>query len=101
VLDGLAAGQASLGVDLGAAIAPVEPVLAKAVAEPAAVPERLPAPMSFWVGLASCAVALAIFYAYFSFARLEIFKMLLGSFFPLANIDSSPLPTITGTLNFV
>jgi len=34
VLDGLAAGQASLGVDLGAAIAPVEPVLAKAVVEP-------------------------------------------------------------------
>jgi small subunit ribosomal protein S2 len=33
VLDGLAAGQASLGVDLGAAIAPVEPVLAKAVVE--------------------------------------------------------------------
>jgi len=37
VLDGLAAGQASLGVDLGAAIAPVEPVLATvAAAEPAA-----------------------------------------------------------------
>jgi small subunit ribosomal protein S2 len=36
VLDGLAAGQASLGVDLGAAIAPVEPVLATvAAAEPA------------------------------------------------------------------
>ena len=34
VLDGLAAGQASLGVDLGAAIAPVEPVLAKAIVEP-------------------------------------------------------------------
>ena len=37
VLDGLAAGQASLGVDLGAAIAPVEPVLAKAVVEPVEV----------------------------------------------------------------
>jgi len=36
VLDGLAAGQASLGVDLGAAIAPVEPVLATVAAEPAA-----------------------------------------------------------------
>ena len=70
---------------------PAEPVkavatepAAKAVAEPAAVPQRVPPPMSFWVALASCAVALAIFYAYFSFARLEIFKMLLGSFFPLA-----------------
>ncbi len=46
--------------------------------------ERVPAPMAFWVSLVSCALALFIFYAYFSFARLEIFKMLLGSFFPLA-----------------
>ena len=37
VLDGLAAGQASLGVDLGAAIAPVEPVLTMAAAD--SVPE--------------------------------------------------------------
>ena len=33
VLDGLAAGQASMGVDLGASEAPVEPVLAKVEAE--------------------------------------------------------------------
>ena len=58
---------------------------------PAAVPapvattaERLPVPTTYWIALASCAVALGLFYAYFSFARLEIFKMLLGSFFPLA-----------------
>ncbi len=53
-------------------------------AEPAVSSERVPAPASFWVALASCAVALVLFYAFFSFARLEIFKMLLGSFFPLA-----------------
>jgi len=63
--------------------APVAAVPA-APAEPVVAQERLPAPVSFWVALASAAVALAIFYAYFSFARLEIFKMLLGSFFPLA-----------------
>jgi TRAP-type mannitol/chloroaromatic compound transport system permease large subunit len=63
--------------------APVAAVPA-APAEPVAAQERLPAPATFWVALASAAVALAIFYAYFSFARLEIFKMLLGSFFPLA-----------------
>ena len=63
--------------------APVAAVPA-APAEPVVAQERLPAPASFWVALASAAVALAIFYAYFSFARLEIFKMLLGSFFPLA-----------------
>jgi len=65
------------------------PVVAEAAAE-----ERLPAPASFWIGLASCAVALAIFYAYFSFARLEIFKMLLGSFFPLAVMIMAVLGTI-------
>ena len=61
---------------------------------PAAEAERVPAPASFWIGLASCAVALAIFYAYFSFARLEIFKMLLGSFFPLALMILAVLGTI-------
>ncbi|MDO8449763.1 MAG: TRAP transporter large permease subunit [Rhodoferax sp.] len=59
---------------------PSAPVAAEAVTSS----ERVPAPASFWVALASCAVALALFYAFFSFARLEIFKMLLGSFFPLA-----------------
>jgi len=54
----------------------------------------VPAPMSFWIGLASCAVALGLFYAYFSFARLEIFKMLLGSFFPLALMILAVLGTI-------
>jgi TRAP-type mannitol/chloroaromatic compound transport system permease large subunit len=71
------------------------PAVASAVAEaPVADAERQPAPTSFWVGLASCAVALALFYAYFSFARLEIFKMLLGSFFPLALMILAVLGTI-------
>lgn len=64
---------------------PSEPVAtAEADAVPPVAQERLAAPASFWVGLVSCIVALALFYAYFSFARLEIFKMLLASFFPLA-----------------
>jgi len=75
-----------------------EPAPAAAVSAaaetPAAQAERQPAPMSFWIGLASCAVALAIFYAYFSFVRLEIFKMLLGSFFPLAIMILAVLGTI-------
>jgi TRAP-type mannitol/chloroaromatic compound transport system permease large subunit len=68
--------------------------VASAAEAPAAEAERLAAPMSFWIGLASCAVALALFYAYFSFARLEIFKMLLGSFFPLAIMILAVLGTI-------
>ena len=70
------------------------PTSAPAAAAEAAAQERLPAPASFWVALASCAVALALFYAYFSFARLEIFKMLLGSFFPLAVMIMAVLGTI-------
>lgn len=74
---------------------------AKTVAETApvaaaetATEERQPVPTSFWIALVSCVVALMIFYAYFSFSRLEIFKMLLGSFFPLAIMILAVLGTI-------
>ncbi len=91
--DGL---QAPPGTDDAAAkvVAEAAPAAQAAPAEPMAAQERLDAPASFWIGLASVAVALAIFYAYFSFARLEIFKMLLGSFFPLAIMILAVLGTI-------
>ena len=41
------------------------------------------APSSYWIGLAIGAAAMAAYYAVLSFARFEIFKMLLASFFPL------------------
>lgn len=63
------------------------------VAEPAAA-ERRPAPQGFWIAVGVAAAALAFFYAYFSFVRLEIFKMLLGSFFPLAMLILAVLGTI-------
>ncbi|MDP1609846.1 MAG: TRAP transporter large permease subunit [Sulfuritalea sp.] len=51
---------------------------------PTVAAERLPIPNWYWI-LAGASVASAIgFYAIFTFVRLEIFKMLLGSFFPLA-----------------
>jgi TRAP-type mannitol/chloroaromatic compound transport system permease large subunit len=56
--------------------------------------KRDPAPKAFWyvfwVGLG----CLALFYAIFSFARLEIFKMLLTSFFPLSVMILAVLGTI-------
>jgi TRAP-type mannitol/chloroaromatic compound transport system permease large subunit len=73
---------------------PASVAVSAAAEAPAGEAERQEAPMSFWIGLASCAVALALFYAYFSFARLEIFKMLLGSFFPLAIMILAVLGTI-------
>jgi TRAP-type mannitol/chloroaromatic compound transport system permease large subunit len=49
-----------------------------------ALPASTTAPKAYWIVLVTGLAALAVFYAYFSFARLEIFKMLLGSLFPLA-----------------
>jgi TRAP-type mannitol/chloroaromatic compound transport system permease large subunit len=64
-----------------------------AQAPPASV-ERHPAPLGFWITFGICAVGLVVFYAIFTFVRLEIFKMLLGSFFPLALLILGVLGTI-------
>jgi len=64
-----------------------------AQAPPASV-GRHPAPLGFWITFGICAVVLVIFYAIFTFVRLEIFKMLLGSFFPLALLILGVLGTI-------
>ena len=46
--------------------------------------ERRPVPTWYWI-MAGVSLASAIgFYTIFTFVRLEVFKMLLGSFFPLA-----------------
>ena len=63
-------GAASEGV------APSEPPA------PAAA-ERTPPTRGWWIGTAVGALALLGFYALLSFQRLEVFKMLLASFFPL------------------
>jgi TRAP-type mannitol/chloroaromatic compound transport system permease large subunit len=52
-------------------------------AAPVKSAERQPATRGYWIGVAVGALALLAFYAILSFQRLEIFKMLLGSFFPL------------------
>ncbi len=58
-----------------------EPPGAGQAAAPAA--PRTAAGAGYWIGLAVGALALVGFYAMLSFQRLEIFKMLLTSFFPL------------------
>ncbi|MDP1687025.1 TRAP transporter large permease subunit [Hydrogenophaga sp.] len=61
-------------------------------AEPAATTK--PASMSFWIGLAVGLLAMVVFYAILSFTRLEVFKMLLSSFFPLLVLIMSVLGSI-------
>lgn len=61
---------------------------------PAAEPVAKPASKAYWITFAVVAAALAIFYAFFSFARLEIFKMLLGSLFPLVILILAVLGSI-------
>ena len=73
------------------------PVAAAAdVAIPAAAPEPVakPASRAYWITFALVAAALAIFYVFFSVARLEIFKMLLGSLFPLVILILAVLGSI-------
>ncbi|MBF6991364.1 MULTISPECIES: TRAP transporter large permease [Cupriavidus] len=53
-----------------------------------------PAPRWFWVTLGVVVVLMVYFYWRFSFARLEIFKMLLSSFFPLALLILAVLGSI-------
>ena len=53
-----------------------------------------PASTGFWIGLGVGALALVVFYAILSYARLEVFKMLLSSFFPLLILILSVLGSI-------
>ncbi len=71
-----------------------EPPGAAATAEVAAPAGRTPATLSWWIGLGVGALALLGFYALLSFQRLEIFKMLLQSFFPLVVLILAVLGSI-------
>ena len=70
----------------GAAAAPSADAsaAAQAKAEPAAAAEREPVPTWYWITLAICVTVIAILAWLWSWERLEVFKMLLASFFPLA-----------------
>ena len=56
--------------------------------------KRVPAPTGFWIVLGVGALVLIAFYTLFTFTRLEVFKMLLASFFPLAVLILAVLGTI-------
>jgi len=56
--------------------------------------ERLPVPMWFWGVLAGAAVFVVVLYWAWNWQRLEVFKMLLASFFPLALLILAVLGSI-------
>jgi TRAP-type mannitol/chloroaromatic compound transport system permease large subunit len=60
------------------------PVLEEPVTEELVVEESRSAPLNFWISLLVVAAVLVYYYSRLSFERLEVFKMLLTSFFPLA-----------------
>ena len=55
---------------------------------------RDPTPEAFWIILGIGVLLLAVLYVMMTFARLEIFKMLLASFFPLALLILAVLGSI-------
>jgi TRAP-type mannitol/chloroaromatic compound transport system permease large subunit len=92
------------GATAGSATEPAQEPGAAGVQEPASAsasslagesadsPTRIPS--WFWVLLAGVVAGLALQYTTFTFERLEVFKMLLGSFFPLSILIISVLGAI-------
>ncbi len=72
---------------------PAPSVSATADSTPAAATHRA-APTWWWVCFAVAGALTTLFYLFLSFARLEIFKMLLASFFPLMILILSVLGSI-------
>ena len=88
--DGLSEPPGSDTAEASSNTAPSEPAAAATAPASAIAPQdsaaaatSQPAPNSYWIGLGAGATALAVFYALLSYTRLEVFKMLLASFFPL------------------
>ena len=74
--------------------APAAPSAAAAADAPAEAGEGIAAPTGFWIFAAICAAAMLAFYGLLTWARLEIFKMLMSSFFPLAVMIAAVLGSI-------
>jgi TRAP-type mannitol/chloroaromatic compound transport system permease large subunit len=63
-------------------------------APPATAAASVPAPTWFWIVLAIGALSMLLLYWLWTWERLEIFKMLLASFFPLALLIMAVLGSI-------
>ena len=86
-------GAASVQEPPGAAGLGVPPGATAGAAVPAGATSK-PAPAGYWIGFGAGALALLVFYGLLSYTRLEVFKMLLSSFFPLLVLIASVLGSI-------
>jgi TRAP-type mannitol/chloroaromatic compound transport system permease large subunit len=77
----------------GSAVKPAEERPAQAAAT-ATAQERLPTPAWFWIVLAIGIAIIGIIYWLWNWERLEVFKLLLTSFFPLALLILAVLGSI-------
>ncbi len=59
-----------------------------------AAQERLPTPTGYWIYLGIAALIMLVFYVTLTWARFEVFKMLMGSFFPLSVLIAAVLGSI-------
>ncbi len=78
---------------------PAEPARVEAMQEPPGVaaadtPAAQAAPRAYWITLAVGSAILLALYGFMTYARLEVLKMLLGSFFPLAALILAVLGSI-------
>jgi TRAP-type mannitol/chloroaromatic compound transport system permease large subunit len=69
-------------------------VKAKPAEETAAEPERLPVPLWLWIAFGIGIGIIVLIYVLWNWERLEVFKMLLSSFFPLALLIIAVLGSI-------
>ena len=76
------------------AVAATAPSAAPVASSEAPSATRLAAPLWFWGVLAALLAFLIVLYALWTWERLEIFKMLLASFFPLAVLILAVLGSI-------
>ncbi len=74
--------------------APAAPAADAVAKEPPKQLDRLSAPTGFWIYVAVAALILVIFYVTLTWARLEVFRLLAQSFFPLVILIAAVLGSI-------
>ncbi len=89
-----AAGSETAGPAEAAEPPPAVQPAGPASVSPPAANDRLPVPVWYWIMLGISIAILAVIYRFWSWERLEVFKMLLTSFFPLALLILAVLGSI-------